>query len=64
MAKKTKDGTTPSKSKRSYSEQREVDRKSRANEARKRYDIAMRSTGRKKSATNYGKFKGETKKKK
>lgn len=40
------------------------DKTSKQKEAKARHDRHMRATGRKKLATNYGKFAGENKKKK
>lgn len=61
-AKKT--GLHPSGRKYTLAEQRKRDKASRARAARERNDIRLRATGRKELASNYGKFKGEGKKKK
>ena len=55
---------SPAEKKRKFSEQRKVDKKAKATVARRRHDETMRSTGRKYLATDYGKRKGDKKKKK
>lgn len=61
--KPTKKGLAAGGRKFTLAEQRKRDKESRARAAKKRHDQQMRATGRKKLATNHGKFKGEGKKK-
>ena len=66
MPRTKKKGDSLSADKRRYkiSHQKKKDKESRSSAAQKRHDIGMRATGRKELASNYGKFPGETKKKK
>lgn len=55
---KGKEGLAKGGRKYKMSYQKKRSKASQASAAKKRHDLQMRATGRKKLATNYGKFKG------
>jgi hypothetical protein len=63
--KKTSDGesiyTDSTERKIKMTHHKKVDKEGKATAAKKRHDLMMRSTGRKKVATNYGTKKGDKK---